>query len=191
MAKATHLIGAHGMFWDRDAIDWDAKHGQTYQLLGYRGDRYPKLEFCDFRRARGIYILYNQFRATYIGRARGSEGLGSRLKSHHRDGWKDWDRFCWFSFDSVGRVKGDDYWAEIKRDEGERGLSADLAIDELEALMITAFGLHGTQNVMRLGAAREAWIQLTVDQCWPGGVARRASPGIRMPSLREALAWEN
>ena len=79
-----------------------------------------------------------------MGRARGNEGLGSRLKSHHRDDQKDWNRFCWFSFDSVVNDPHEDYWSSIQRDVGDRGLSADLAIDELEALMITAFGLHGS-----------------------------------------------
>ena len=189
MLKARHLIGAHGMFWARDAIDWDAGRGQTYQLLGRQGERYPRLEFCDFRKARGVYLLYNDFRATYVGRARGNEGLGSRLKNHHRDDRKDWNRFCWFSFDSVIRNRDEDYWSSIYRDVGDRGISADLAIDELEALMIAAFGLSGSQNVMRLPEAREPWTQLTVDDCGPGGVGRLAPDGIRMPSLREGLAW--
>lgn len=191
MPRATHLIGAYGMFWQRDAIDWDAGHGETYQLLGYRGGRLPKLEFCDFRRARGIYILYNDFGPTYVGRARGGEGIGSRLKKHHGDEQKDWNRFCWFSFDSVVRVGAGAYWSTVKRDQGARGITADSAIDELEALMITAFGLHGTQRVMKLVAAREVWTQLTVDECWPGGIARRDPSEIRMPTLRQALSWED
>lgn len=192
MAKANYLIGAHGMFWERDQVDWDAGRGQTYQLLGYRGGNSRTHEVCDFRRARGLYILYNDFRVTYVGRARGNEGLGSRLKMHDADGKKDWSRFCWFAFDTVAPIPADPFWREVLRDEGARDVSGDSAIDELEALMITAFGLHTTQNVMKLAAAREPWHQITVDDCWDGGVARRFDTDrrIRMARLRQALDWE-
>ncbi|GAA3821774.1 hypothetical protein GCM10022242_24260 [Nocardioides panacisoli] len=190
-AKATHLIGAYGMFWQRQEIDWDAGHGQTYQLLGYRGDRNPKLEVADFRRARGIYVLFNDFGATYVGRARGNEGFGSRLKKHNASQRKDWNRFCWFSFDSILPINGEPNWRTVARDEGARNVHAESAIDELEALMITSFGLHGTQNRMRLPTAREPWKQLTFDDCAPGKVGRRFDGArVRMGSLRRSLEWD-
>lgn len=70
--KVKHLVGAHGLFWERDAVDWDAPRGQTFQLLGYRNQRMPSLQVCDFRRARGVYLLFNEYRATYVGQARGA-----------------------------------------------------------------------------------------------------------------------
>lgn len=191
MAKATHLIGAYGMFWDRSAIDWEAGRGQTFQLLGRRGHNNPKLEVCDFRRARGIYVLFNDFRATYVGRARGAQGLGSRLKSHHYDESKEWGRFCWFSFDSIVPIKGEPNWRSVQRDEGNRDIGAGSAIDELEALMITTLGLHQSQNTMKLATARERWEQLTLDDFYPSGVGRRFDGSrVRMDSLRAALDYD-
>ncbi len=192
MTRATHLIGAHGMFWEREAIDWHAGRGQTFQLLGFRYERNPKLEVCDFRQARGIYVLFNEFRPTYVGRARGSAGLGSRLKSHAGDDYKDWSRFCWFSFDSIVPIQGEPNWRSVERDEGHRAIHADPAIDELEALMITAFGLRGSQNQMKLVTAREPWKQLTVDDCLPGTPGRRFDGSrVKMTSLRETLDWDS
>lgn len=190
MERATHLIGAYGMFWKRDAIDWDAQRGQTFQLLGRRGLYNPKLEVCDFRRARGIYVLFDDFRATYIGRARGNEGFGSRLKAH--DGNRsDWSRFCWFSFDSIVPLQREPNWREVARDEGGRSIGAGSAIDELEALMITAFGLHQSQNTMKLPTARDRWEQLTADDFFPSGVGRRFDGSrVRMQSLRYALEYD-
>lgn len=179
------------MFWERSAIDWDAGRGQTYQLLGHRGQRNPKLEVCDFRRARGIYVLFNDFRATYVGRARGNEGLGSRLKIHAHDEWKDWQRFCWFAFDSIVPIGNEPNWRQVNRDEGDRKITADSAIDELEAVMITAFGLHGSQNVMKLPTARAAWKQLVPDDFLPRKVGRRFDGSrVRMASLRDYLDLE-
>lgn len=193
MAKDSFLIGAHGLFWQRSEIDWDAGPGRTYQLLGHRGVKSGTLEVCDFRRARGIYILFNDYGPTYVGRARGAnDGFGYRLKSHHRDKGKDWTRFSWFSFDSVRRIPKDLHWAEVIQDEKGRAVTAASAIDELEALMITTFGLHNSQNKMRLPEARKPWKQLTLEDCFGNGVARKVSrERIRMDSLRHALAYDD
>ncbi len=54
--------------------------------------------------------------------------------------------------------------------------------------MIAAFGLSG-QNQMKLGGGAP-WKQVTYQDCGPGGVIRRvAATPIRMPALREALAF--
>ncbi len=124
--KAKHLIGAHGLFWERALIDWDAPRGQTFQLLGYRGQRMPKLQICDFRRARGVYLLFNEYGPTYVGQARGAtDGMGYRLRAHDR-GFKDWTRFCWFSFDNVEPSAGWPGWCDVKREENARSVGARL-----------------------------------------------------------------
>jgi len=162
--KTRHLIGAHGLFWERDAIDWDAPRGQTHQLLGYR------------------------YGPTYVGQARGStDGIGYRLKAHDRDGFKDWNRFCWFSFDNVAPSFGYPGWCDVVREENARSVGAPSAINDLEALMIVAFGLR-SQNQMRLAGSGRPWKQLTADDCLPGGTARKVDTEfIRMQSLRKVL----
>ena len=187
-SRAKHLIGAHGLFWERDDIDWDAPRGQTFQLLGYRHKLLPKLQVCDFRRARGVYLLFNEYGPTYVGQARGAtDGLGYRLRAHHRDGFKDWTRFCWFSFDNVLPSPGYPGWCDVARDENVRSVGAESAINDLEALMIVAFGLR-SQNQMRLVGSGAPWKQLTKDDCLPGGVGRKVDhEWIRMKSLRTAL----
>lgn len=190
-SNAKNLIGAHGLFWERDAVDWEAPRGQTFQLLGFRHKLLPKLQVCDFRRARGVYLLFNEYGPTYVGQARGAtDGFGYRLRAHHRDGFKDWTRFCWFSFDNVATTSGFPGWCDVTRDENARSVGAESAINDLEALMIVAFGLR-SQNQMRLRGSGPAWEQLTRDDCLPGGVARKVDPEwIRMSSLRRALDLE-
>ena len=168
--KAMRLIGAHGLFWEREAIDWDAPRGQTFQLLGYRNKLLPKLQVCDFRRARGVYLLFNEYGPTYVGQARGAtDGFGYRLKAHDRDGFKDWNRFCWFSFDDVAASDQYPGWCDVVRDEKARSVGAESAINDLEALMIVAFGLR-SQNQMRLSAS--APMEATSENRMPSGRCR-------------------
>ncbi len=72
---SDHLFGAFGMFWDRANVDWSPGGGpQAWQLLGVSGGRTPTV--CDFRLARGFYLLFDDHGAHYVGIARGSQGLG-------------------------------------------------------------------------------------------------------------------
>jgi hypothetical protein len=153
------LIGAYGMFWLRDEVEWSPGSGpNAWHLLGRNGERKPKLRVVDFRRARGVYILFDDFGAQYVGLARGSGGLGERLKSHDVANDKTWDRFCWFSFDRVS----------IRRDSSGLNLLElrrkpvptrdESVIRELEALLITILGTRD-QNRMRFEDAEE-WSQV-------------------------------
>jgi len=98
---APHLVGAYGMFWERNEVNWYPGSGPAaWQLLGRVNVNQPKVRVCDFRKAQGFYVLFDEFRATYVGLARGVQGIGSRLRTHD-DRREDWSRFCWFSFDDV------------------------------------------------------------------------------------------
>ncbi|GAB5496659.1 MAG: hypothetical protein Phyf2KO_17390 [Phycisphaerales bacterium] len=57
----------------------------------------------DFRKQRGIYVLYSDYKIIYIGQAgKGNASLFSRLKRHTRDDLAErWDRFSWFGLDPV------------------------------------------------------------------------------------------
>lgn len=170
MAK-PHLIGAYGMLWERHAVNWEPGISPLkWQLLGYRGKHNPKLRACDFRHARGFYVLFDDFRAVYAGLARGRGGIGARLKAHHRIR-DDWTRFCWFSFDDLTDAYWSWTWSEVKARNGLRQMSADIVVRESEALLITVLGLND-QNTMRFQTARQ-WTQLTDADFVKGGVGLR------------------
>ena len=52
------LIGACGVFWDRDVYDWSRMSQR--RLLGRRGLTKNTIQIADFSGARGIYVLYNE-----------------------------------------------------------------------------------------------------------------------------------
>lgn len=200
MPAASHLIGAYGMFWDRDEVDWTPGSGQSWQLLGRVGSRRGKLRICDFRTARGFYMLFNDYEATYVGLAKGKQGLGARLIKHTlppkkqpqemRYAGKDWNRFCWFSFDDVRHAppKDDrnDPWCHVVNDDRSRSITVKSATRELEALMIVALGIKG-QNQMRLQLGQR-WEQVTWRDAYPGGPLTKVSRiKISTPTLRNAL----
>ena len=80
--RKKHLIGAYGLFWERALVDWNPGPGRQWQMLGAVGKNRGTLKICDFRRARGIYMLFNEYGATYVGLARGQQGFGQRLQTH-------------------------------------------------------------------------------------------------------------
>lgn len=170
MADKAHLIGAYGMLWDRDAVNWNPGSGpQAWQMLGYVNKIHPALRVCDFRRARGFYILFDEFRATYAGLARGKGGIGARLREHHNRNEKRWSRFCWFSLDGVKDVSSEyKGWSEVKFRQTISTMTAETVIRESEALMITVLGLQD-QNEMRF-LAGQRWNQLTAADFARGGV---------------------
>jgi len=89
-----------GLFWREDCVFWGAGSNRGH-LIGYRtGD---SKKHIDFRRQRGIYVLYSDFRIIYIGQAgSGNASLFGRLKRHTRDDLAErWDRFSWFGLDRV------------------------------------------------------------------------------------------
>jgi len=99
------LIGAYGEFWDAYLVDWHPGSGsRSWRLLGRSGQYLPGLRVVDFRHARGVYVLYDHHGAYYAGLARGTGGIGGRLKKHLTDDHAGrWQRFSWYSFDSVSK----------------------------------------------------------------------------------------
>ncbi|MGQ0467697.1 MAG: GIY-YIG nuclease family protein [Sporichthyaceae bacterium] len=154
------LIGAYGMFWSREEVDWNPGSGpNAWQLLGSVGKQKPKLRVADFRRARGVYILFDHFGAHYVGLARGSGGIGERLKAHTADRHAaSWERFCWFSFDGVGEKTNAHGMTALEPRSKPVPTQDESVIGELEALLITILGTRG-QNKMRFERA-EQWSQV-------------------------------
>jgi hypothetical protein len=109
-------------------------------LLGKRGTNTGTLRVCDFRAARGFYILFDDHGANYVGLALGNEGIAARLVRHHKNADKKWSRFCWFSFDDVVTVKQVSGWSAIAERDAIKEVSATTTVRELEALLIMVLG---------------------------------------------------
>ena len=159
------LIGACGVFWDRDVYDWSRMSQR--RLLGRRGLTKNTIQIADFSGARGIYVLYNEVGVYYVGLTAGdTAGLSARLSAHTTDRHAgNWTRFSWFSFDSPSvedRVDDDgvlelDYWT------GYENLKPKTAIEESEAMLIAALKPQGNEKKMRFKDAEE-WTQVAINK---------------------------
>lgn len=165
MAKTNHLVGAYGLFWQLDEVTWFPGNGRNWQLLGKVGTNVNKLRVCDFRTARGFYLLFDDYGASYVGLARGEQGLGQRLRHHVRDDSKTWSRFCWFAFDDV-RPRKQVGWSEVARRDAVAEADATMIVRELEALLIMVLGSRN-QNQMKFTNA-DRWEQVTLADCQRG-----------------------
>jgi len=130
--------------------------------LGHQHKKAPALRACDFRKANGVYVLYDDFGPRYSGLARGSGGLGARLRTHHTKPPRDigWSRFSWFSFDDIVDDPKHYGWERVTRRSKPGPTDPETSIREIEALLIALMGT--TQNKMRFQKAHE-WKQLSSD----------------------------
>jgi hypothetical protein len=154
------FVKSYGLFWRRDEVDWNPGTGGQWRLIGRNGMNSPGIRIAGFRHQTGIYVLYGNHGAYYVGLTRSS--LGKRLKDHLTDEhWNAWDRFSWFGFRKV--LKGLDHQGLNKL-----GPLADTAImkpkkviADVEALLIRAMGLNIRQ--MNFASADE-WTQIQIDE---------------------------
>lgn len=87
------ILTCFGMYWKRDAVDWQSK-----SILGWYGKSAKKVNFWD---QIGIYILYDEQRVIYVGRA-AERSIGQRLKEHTEDRLNGrWNRFSWFGLNRI------------------------------------------------------------------------------------------
>jgi hypothetical protein len=182
--RRAHLIGAYGLFWQRAEVIWRPGYGNAWQLLGRRGTNRGRLTVCDFRQARGFYILFDDYGANYVGLARGEQGIGQRLKAHDSRR-ENWSRFCWFSFDDVqaSRTTG---WSVIKRRNAVAAVDAETTVRELEALLIKVLGSQ-MQNQMRF-VSGAPWEQVTLADCQPGRALTKVDhTRLAQPEFRRAI----
>lgn len=172
--EVSYLIGAYGLFWSREEVEWLPGRGGKRHLFGYRD---KPTQFCDFRRAAGIYVLWSPYRAIYVGMARGNEGLFDRLADHAEGprAKEEWTRFSWYSVDSVvdGTMEG---WCETQP-RLDFSLSDDTAVRDIEALMILTLGSFEAkyQNRMKFLNASE-WKQADLMAFGPNAPARDVDP---------------
>jgi hypothetical protein len=123
------LIRAFGSYWNPDVVDWGAKGAGNRGELNGRLTVAGKKKTVNFWDAKGIYVLHDEFKTVYVGKAF-ARTLGPRLRDHLTDRFAGrWDMFSWFSLSSV--TKGG-----VVRDPGQRQVGPEIVNDTLEALAI-------------------------------------------------------
>lgn len=117
------MIRAYGQFWNPDMVDWGRiGAGNKGSLKGIGRPKTksgskskPKtIDNVDCWKQRGIYVLHNNYKTVYVGRAIGGKGdnsfIGDRLRHHLSDHLEGrWDAFSWYGIDSVnadGTLRG-------------------------------------------------------------------------------------
>jgi hypothetical protein len=126
----TVLIKAYAQYWNPDVVEWRTlDRGNGGKLLGkvkIKG-RSHEINFWD---AKGIYVLHEDFRTVYVGKAWGTS-IGKRLRDHLTDRFAGrWDMFSWFSTSTLVATN-----KSVKK-PGKRQLGPKLVIDTIEALGI-------------------------------------------------------
>ena len=124
------LIRAYALYWNPDIVNWGKKGpGNAGKLLGKVKIK-GKSCTIDFWNAQGVYILHEDFRTVYVGKAWGT-AIGTRLKSHLTDRFAGrWDMFSWFSVSKANKVK-----KNVSK-PGKRHVAPSSAVSTLEALGI-------------------------------------------------------
>lgn len=175
MATGPHLVGAYGLHWKRSEVSWTPGRGRPWQMLGRRGSIRPGLRVCDFRKAAGLYVLERNSVPVYVGLARSSEGIGFRLRSHHKEGTKSWTGFSWFSFDDVKDMGSSrEGWCYVDQREWVSRSPMRDTVAELEALLVSALRGRALMNVQdpRFRNA-DQWTQIVRSNYGPGGICHR------------------
>ncbi|MEZ8193246.1 GIY-YIG nuclease family protein [Vibrio sp. 10N.286.46.A8] len=125
------LIKAYGTFWNPEIIDWGSRGaGNCGQLLGdvkFEDNSKKEIDFWD---AKGIYVLHNDFKTIYVGKAF-KTSIGKRLRDHLTDRLAGrWDMFSFYSVSAPKKIDGG---VTIP---GKRQISPETYIDTFEALAI-------------------------------------------------------
>ena len=124
------LIRAYGQYWNPTVVDWGARgpgnKGTLEGKVKINGTAYT----VDFWDAIGIYVLHNEFKPVYVGKAIGTR-IGKRLRDHLTDRHAGrWDMFSWFSQSTINTTTC------TLRDPGTRQFASKTITDTLEALAI-------------------------------------------------------
>ncbi len=116
----------------------------------------------------GFYILFDDFRANYVGLARGVQGIGSRLQARRHA-----SQLEPLLLVRLRRLRRRTPVRLEPRSAARRseGISSERVLAECEALLITVLGSRD-QNQMRFHQAK-CWEQLRESDFLPGGVGRK------------------
>lgn len=152
------LIGAYGLFWDRDLVGFTGMGPRNVPLYGRLATQATPL-VMNVAPATACYVLYDDYGPVYTGIS--DAGLGKRLKQHDttEPRGREWTRFSWFAFGDVKPMTGRDSagWASISRRTRPEVTNAEANVRELEALLIQLLGLR--QNQMNFQRAQR-WTQV-------------------------------
>ena len=119
------LLKSFGEYWNPATVAWD-----DGKLFG-EAKINRKRRNIDFWNARGVYVLYNDFKAIYVGKSERS--IGDRLNAHLTDRFAGrWDMFSWFSTDKPNIVKGNTNAAQ------GRGVKVSEMVKTFESILIIA-----------------------------------------------------
>lgn len=131
------VIKHYGVFWNRKYVDW---RSNQFKLLGTDSQ---STQPVDFRKMRGVYLLYDFREVVYVGQAKGNSSIADRLKFHTKDRHANrWNRFSWFGIDNVDGTTG-----EIIPSADNLRIDLDNLVDALEGLLIE--GIEPRQNRKR------------------------------------------
>lgn len=80
------FIRSYGLFWHASEVDWDSRRGAPSDgktILGRINKNAGSLRMANFWDQKGIYVLYNEHGAYYVGKtARLTLGAAPSLASH-------------------------------------------------------------------------------------------------------------
>jgi hypothetical protein len=157
-AKGLRMfVKCFGLFWRRDEVDWNPGTGGQFRLLGRQGERLPGIRIADIREQTGIYILYGNHGAYYVGLTKSS--LGIRLKSHLTDQHGDeWDRFSWFGFRKILAGRDTEGFCKLGDMATTTITNPEMVISDVEALLIRAMGLSNIRQMNFYSA--DEWTQI-------------------------------
>jgi hypothetical protein len=126
------MIRSYGLHWTIERVDWGKPGvGNSGTLLG-AATRSKNAKPVDFRRQRGIYVLYADYELVYVGQTgAGNERLFKRLKQHRNDHLSErWNRFSWFGTQWVTKAN------RLSEDTAAVAQTVEAALNILEAVSI-------------------------------------------------------
>lgn len=156
------LIGAYGLFWERQLTDFEGFGPKNVPIFGVGADGPTAGMALNAAPSIATYVLYNDYGPVYTGIS--NAGLGQRLKNHHDHPPVEWTRYSWFAFGDVKKLSGADSqgWCIISKRSRPEPTNPEANVRELEALLIRLLGLK-YQNQMQFQRARR-WNQITDDE---------------------------
>lgn len=124
------LIKSYGQFWNPQVVNWGAKGKNNKATLRGKVRIDRKIYEIDFWTAKGIYVLYENFKCIYIGKAVDT-GLGNRLKSHLTGRMAGrWDMFSFYTTSPIMKTK------LTTKYRGKQAVEENDIVSSLEALAI-------------------------------------------------------
>lgn len=166
------LIRTIGLYWNAEDVFW-GRPNNAGRLLGKPAGN-TTADAIDFREQIGIYVLYADYSAVYVGQTAGDNfRLFNRLKQHRSDDLAGrWNRFSWFG---ILRVLNN---GDLSSDIGQLHPNLHEALNQMEAILIHAMEPPLNRQGGRFGDAVTRYLQFRPEELGP-------SPQDMLKSLYE------